>query len=429
LYNKKLYNAIKEAQSIQYKSKSEIEAIQQRKFKKLIDHAKLNVPYYKDKLRDVETIEDLKKVDFLTKDLIRQHTDALKAKNIETTRFISNSTSGSTGENMHFFSDIENFYLKAVNIRADEWAGLSYGSKAIYLWGAERDIDKNKSLYLKFKHRFIVKNKILSAYYMSDDDLIKYINIYNHYEPKVVISYPTPLYRFADYVEKHGVKIWKPKGLITSAETLFPFQREKIEQVFHTKIFNRYGCREVGHIASECEKHEGLHINNDRFVVEIVDANGNLCKPGELGEIVITDLDNVVFPLIRYKIGDLGALSEKECTCVRGLPMLEKVEGRVFDLIIGANGNFVAGTFWTLLRNKIDGFKKFQVIQEELTKINILVEDNEQIKEDFDTLLTSFVKEKLGKETIVAIEKVDTIPLTKSGKHRWIISKISPYAK
>lgn len=330
---------------------------------------------------------------------------------------------------MNFYSDGENFYHDAVNIRGDYWAGLKYGGKALHFWGAERDLEKKKSLYKKIKHKYIVKSKMLSTYHMSEKDFHDYVDIYNKYKPNVIVSYPSPLYHIAEYIKKNNIKIWKPKGIITSSETLFPFQRESIEKVFGVKIFNRYGSREFGHIGAECENHKGLHINTDRFILEIVDANENLCKHGELGEIVITDLDNYVFPLIRYKIGDLGILTERVCTCGINLPLLEKVEGRVFDLIIGVNGNTVAGTFWTLLRNKINGWKKFQVIQEKINQIDFILEDNDEIENNLAEKLSLIVKEKLGDEMKINLKIVNKIPLTKTGKYRWVISKISPYVQ
>ena len=195
-------------------------------------------------------------------------------------RFVKDATSGSTGESLYFYTDSDNLYRRAVAIRADSWAGLKYGDKALYLWGAERDIDQTKSLYKKIKHRFIIKNKMLSTYYMSDNDLLNYLSIYERYRPRVVVSYPTPLFRLAKYISDNNTHlIHTPKGIITSAETLFDFQRELIERVFSCKIFNRYGCREVGHIASECEKHHGLHLNSDRFILEVVNVMVNDANP------------------------------------------------------------------------------------------------------------------------------------------------------
>jgi phenylacetate-CoA ligase len=170
-----------------------------------------------------------------------------------------------------------------------------------------------------------------------------------------------------------------------------------------------------------------LHINIDRFILEIVSPSGELCKEGELGEIVITDLDNYAFPMIRYKIGDLGVLKHVGCECGRGLPLLERIEGRVFDLVRGTNGNIVAGSYWTLLRNKLEGWDKFQIIQEEVGKLTILLEENKFIDSSFIENLEKLIKDKLGDDMIVEVRIMDSIPTTSSGKFRWVISKVSPY--
>lgn len=429
LYNNKLYKSIKTAFRVQYWSPLDIRKYQEQKLIKMLDHARKNVPYYHEKLNGINKVSDFSKVDFLTKETIRNNETELKAINITTDRFISNSTSGSSGESLNFYSDKYNFNHDAANIRGDNWAGLNYGQKTLHFWGADRDIEKKKSLYKKIKHKYIIKNKMLSTYHMSESDIDNYLKIYNKYKPSVIVSYPTPLHHIANYIRKENIKIWKPNGIIASSETLFPYQREIIEEVFQVKIFNRYGSREFGHIAAECSKHNGLHYNSDRFILEVVNSNGEMCQPGELGEIVITDLDNYVFPLIRYKIGDLGIRSDRICSCGINLPLLEKVEGRIFDLIVGINGNTVAGTFFTLLRNKVKGWKKFQIVQEKVNQLDIFLEDNDDIENDIADKVSQIIKEKLGDNMEINLKVVKEIPLTKTGKFRWVISKISPYVQ
>lgn len=428
-FKKELYLNIKLAQKIEFKNTDEVKLIQEQKFIKLINHANNNVPYYKGKFDEIKNLDDLSKINFLSKENILNNTESLKAKNINEKRIFKDSTSGSTGKSLYYFRDSLNYYRKAVGYRCDARAGYNIGSKVLYLWGADRDILNNKSLYKKLKDKFIYKEKRMSTYHMTKDDMKNYVNELNTFKPDIVIAYPTPLFYFADFLEKNNIKTRQLKGIITSAETLFPFQREKIEKVFNCKIFNRYGCREVGNIASECEVHDGLHINSDHVVVEIINSNGEQCETGELGEVVITELDEYAFPLIRYKIGDIGVLSNNLCSCGRGLPLLKTIEGRVFDLIIGENGNMVGGTFWTLLKHKINGWDKFQIIQEKKGQVHIIVENNSEIKDDFNIRLIKIVKEKLGDNMKVKVDIVDKIPLTKTGKFRWVISKISPYAK
>lgn len=429
LYNRKLAEAIKTSELNQYLPLEDIHNIQKIKFQKLINHAITNVPYYRKTLKNVNDISEINKIKFLTKDIIKDNFHELKALNLEGKRFIENSTSGSTGEKTMFYSDLYNMNLRASVIRGDKRAGLERTGKSLYLWGAERDINNNRTIYKKIKDHFIYKNKILSSYHLSNNDLENYIEVFNDYKPNLLVSYPSPLYHFAKYIETSDKKIHQVDGIVTSAETLFPFQRDRIESVFNAKIFNRYGSREFGHIASECNQHDGLHINSDRLILEVINQNGKPCQPGELGEIVITDLDNYVFPFIRYKIGDLGVLSNKKCSCGINFPLLERIEGRIFDIVKGPNGNIVAGTFWTLLRNKVKGFDKFQVLQNELNYIRISVERNILFDKKNQLFLVQLIKDKLGKEMKVELKIVDKITTTTSGKHRWIISKISPYAK
>jgi phenylacetate-CoA ligase len=226
----------------------------------------------------------------------------------------------------------------------------------------------------------------------------------------------------------NDLKVHSPKGIVTSAETLYPHQRETIESVFGCRIFNRYGCREAGNIAQECEEHNGLHIFSEHVVVEVVDEKGDPAPPGEPGEIVVTKLDNYVFPFIRYRIGDIGVLSERRCPCGRNLPMLESVEGRVFDIIVGTNGNHLSGTFWTiLLREYVSGISKFQVIQEEYGKILLKLEAGSGFSEKEKEKLISKIRERCGEDMNVEIETVEEIEQTESGKHRFVISKVSPY--
>src|SRR5207249_8098782 len=127
----------------------------------------------------------------------------------------------------------------------------------------------------------------------------------------------------------HSPVLYRPKGIITTAMVLHSWQRRTIEEVFGCPVTNRYGCEEVSLIACECERHHGLHVNADGVFVEIMraDDTGALThptRPGEPGAVVVTDLTNRAMPIIRYQVGDVAVLSDRVCTCGRGLPLLER---------------------------------------------------------------------------------------------------------
>ncbi len=403
---------------------------QESAFLRLVDHARINVPYYRNALDGIEvkSLDDITSIPFLTKSLIRGHMEELKAENIPARRFLPNSTGGSTGEKLEFYGDT-NQMLAALLLRSNSWAGWEIGERQLQLWGAHYDISRARGFINKVKNSLGQRNILLSSYDMTDADMAGYVEKINRYEPVLITGYPSAMTLFSEYIRGNGLAVHAPKGIVTSAETLYADQRRTIESVFGCKVFNRYGCREAGGVAQECGEQNGLHIFTEHVVIEVVDEHGNPCKPGESGEIVLTVLDNHAFPFIRYRVGDIGAQSGGTCPCGRNLPLLNSVEGRVFDIVVGMNGNHVAGTYWTiLLREYVEGISRFQVVQEEYGRLLLRLVVDDRFDENERKKLVGKIKEKCGADMVVDIERVDEIPLTGSGKHRFVISRISPYA-
>jgi phenylacetate-CoA ligase len=425
----KEYRDLKDTLGRQYMDSKSIQRFQNEKWQKLSEFLARNNDYYrKAGIAGIRELSDLQTLPFLTKEQIRRHADDLKSKELPEERFIKNSTSGSTGDTLVFYSDAAS--PSAYTLRGDSWTGWQLGDAKVILWGADRDAKMNVKRRIKHS-RLFYNTKILSSYEMTDKDMHEYVGIIRKFRPKLLIAYPSSLTLFAEYILNNDLKIPRLKGIVTGGETLYEFQREIIEKAFECKVLNRYGGREVHHIAGECPEQDGLHISSDHVVVEIVDEHGKPCKPGELGEVVVTDLDNYVFPFIRYKTGDLAVMAEpdKICACGRAFPKLERVEGRTFDLIIGSNGNRIPGNFFTLLRTKIKGLKQIQVLQKELGAMSIVLSVDKDFTENEKAKMIDMIKNKAGEDTTIDIEIVDYIPSTKSGKHRWVISEISPFVE
>jgi phenylacetate-CoA ligase len=413
----------------QWLSGSEIKEIQNRKFIGLMKHCQKNIPFYKsiDIYHSVNNLDSIFSLPLLTKELIKNNIEELKSINHPKDRFIPNSTSGSTGEGLKFFSDSGNQIGFGILIRNNMWTGWKIGERQLMLWGSHGDISSSQRISNRIKEILIHKRLYLSSYEMTERNMQSFREKINKYKPTVITAYPSSLFLFATYLEMNGLSIYSPKGIITSGETLYEDQRDKIESIFNCNVFNRYGCREVGNIAHECDKHNGLHINAEHVFVETLNEKGNACKPGELGEIVITDLDNYAFPFIRYKTGDIGTLSDRICDCGRGLPLLETVEGRIWDIIVGANGNRIVGTFW--LVKDIDGINQFQICQEKVGELVIRLVVKEAFSDSEKQKIVERVHHYCGKNMKVIIKLVENIPLTDSGKHRFVLSKISPFSE
>jgi len=201
-----------------------------------------------------------------------------------------------------------------------------------------------------------------------------------------------------------------------------------MEEVFQAPLFNCYGSREVGSMACNCKKSPGLHLIPDIHYLEILDNNGKEVKQGEAGNIIVTLLTNYTMPLIRYKIGDIGILSEKNCQCGRELPLLEKVIGRINCRFKNKFGDFInAGLFYSIFYFK-ENIRQFQVIQEttESILINLILIEKNKLKE-----MDKFFKENnqkirkiIGHKISIKYNIVNEIEPSPSGKYMHVFSKV-----
>jgi phenylacetate-CoA ligase len=433
---RKIFDILSDLEESQWLSSSEIEMIQWNKIKALLDHAYNYVPFYKrifDELNlapdDINNKEDFRKLPILTKDDIENNILKITATNYNRHDIRKDSTGGSTGQTLEFYTDLNRSdVLTAFLIRSNRINGLDIGDKHAYLWGSTFDISLQNKLTNKLYNSMYGCDLFLSTYDLSEKQMYKYAKQLQKYKPKVIVGYASPLHFFANFLSRNNIKGINPKSIISSAEVLYDYQRELIEAVFDCKVFNRYGCREFGIIAQECSEHSGLHINDEHVYIEFLKENNEPSKKGEKGELIVTDLDNYGMPFIRYKIGDMGTPSDKKCKCGRGTSVMGSIEGRTFDVIIGTNGRALGGTFWTLLfRTAIKGIKQFQVTQESKDKLKIKIVVNEDFDNNSVYYLTNKIHEHCGNDMEINFEIVDKIPLTKSGKFRFVISSNAPF--
>ena len=226
--------------------------------------------------------------------------------------------------------------------------------------------------------------------------------------------------------KENGLRIHTPKGIVVGAEVLLEKHRQNIENVFSCKVLNRYGTSEFFHIAGECEFQKGLHISMENVYLEIINSDGEPCQPGEFGEVVITSLNNFTFPFIRYKLGDLATFSNNLCPCGRSLPLLQNIDGRLTEITFGINGKRMTGAFWGhLFGSLIPSVKKYQVHQIAIDEITIKLQTTNSFQESNIDYIINYTKSELGNDTKIDVSLVDSIPVTKMGKHRCVISSIN----
>jgi phenylacetate-CoA ligase len=233
---------------------------------------------------------------------------------------------------------------------------------------------------------------------------------------------------FARFLRERGLAVHRPHSIVTSAEMLEADDRRLLEEVFGCPVFDRYGCREVSVIASECRAHAGLHVNAECLYVEVENPDGSRAAPGETGAILVTDLLNRAMPLIRYRIGDLGALAEGDCPCGRGLPRLAALHGRSTDFLVGSDGRLVSGVFLaTYVVAHRPSLGQVQIRQDRTGAVLYRVRPGSDFDATADfAYLGAATRQHLGERAEAEFELVDALPAEPSGKFLFSRSTVTP---
>lgn len=426
-------NAVRELESHDQLSASELHELEQTKLQALLSHASAHVPYYQGVIDELgldsqalSKPECFRSLPILSKAVIREQGKRLHSTMLAGNRLDPNSTSGSTGSPMSFFTDRRSkAYRKAAVIRNRRWVGVDVGEPVVHIWGSP--IDQKRAEALRGRvHGLITRETFLSAYEISDASFLNYIDILKRTGACLLVGYPSVLSEFARFCGERSIRFPRLRAVIASAEALYDHHRQSIEDNLGVALFNRYGCREVGDIAHEIPGQAGLVVNSDRILVEVVDESGEPSPPGVQGRLLVTDLDNFGMPLIRYDIGDLGSWAPPEShSYALPYPILESVEGRSLDIVVSPGGARVGGTFWTILLRQRPGISNFQVVQDEPGGVNVrYVRDRGTAEIDF-AYFSGEIEKVLGAGFRCSFTEVDRIEPEANGKFRLVISRLS----
>jgi phenylacetate-CoA ligase len=213
--------------------------------------------------------------------------------------------------------------------------------------------------------------------------------------------------------------------VICGAERLLPTDRKALEEAFGPEVFETYGSREVMLMATECEAHAGLHTSMETLVVEVVvreDGTVRAAKPGELGEVLVTDLTNHAMPFIRYANGDLAVAGPEEiCACGRALPRLASVEGRVTETLVDGNGARVNGlVFNVVIAHLAHAIRQFQVVQHKDRSVTLRVAPTATFDAGIEGVLRATWERYLS-GVPVKLELVPELPIAQSGKRQVVV--------
>ena len=421
-------------QKSQWWDKDRLREFQYKKLRYLIYHAYNKVPYYRKLFKekcihpsDVKCLDDLVKIPILKKTFVRKFKNDLVAANFRGRNLLKGRTGGSTGEPLQFYNDRNtmSWVWGAMN-RYYEWTGMRIGESRYDIGGGSLGgyISKGRIRdTLVTIRRKLDKSSFFPIFNMNAKMAEEICKSSKSNGIRVIRGYPSGLYVLAMLVKSDGLNSGHIKIIQSTSERLYPHQRDVIENNLSANVYDQYGAGEVLAIAAQCEKKGPYHIFDEHVIVE--DERTLEVKDGRVPAI-ITDLDNYAMPFIRYELGDVLNLKERECSCGRGLSTVGKIEGRTHDFLVAFDGRPIPGEFIPHLFQKVTGFDRYFVNQLSETEIVVKIVKNDNYREFEVKQLTELMKDVLGKEMVIRFESVDVIELSKTGKLSFIKSEIKP---
>ena len=337
-------------------------------------------------------------------------------------------TGGTTGQQAELYLPQESYNLKqAAAWRNETWMGRYPCDKIASLWPAHMDFHAGRSWKSRLKERYLLREIMYNTGYSGREILLEAHWSLRKFDPSFFRTFPSALGVYTDFLEKNGFDAPRLDGIMSTGEVLYPEQRRRFEQIYGCPVFDMYGTREAGNNASECARHEGRHISLETVLVEIV-RDGVPLPAGQEGEMVITDLTNPAFPLIRYQINDRGLLKEQTCSCGRALPLMGPTVGRVQDDIWLPDGTRQSGLMIAVHLTADSGHKigQTQIVQRSVTDFLIRITNKPEPDAETFAFLRRRMHEMLGDGITVDIDVVDEIPQEKSGKTRFVICQVTP---
>ena len=417
---------MREFERNQYLSPDELRAMQLRKLRQQLIAAYRYVPLYRHRMTeagltplDIQTHEDLRLLPVLTKRDIQDQQDMLVASNVPASKRLPNQTGGSTGSPLQFYVDRERFDSRMASTdRHNAWAGLRPGDWFAQLWGSTFDVGDTPDPDPNWRQRLLYRSLTLHTAAVSEESMMRYVEVLRRYRPRYMLAYAQSAVLFAEFCLRNNFDDISFESMIVSAEMLLPGKRQVIEEAFGGKVFNRYGCREVSIIASECEFHSGLHVNADALIVEVEPAPH---LPPGMGRVLVTDLLNCSMPLIRYEIGDLANLDpDIQCPCGRSLPVIGNIQGRTSDFLCLANGRMIGGPSLALLAADMREVRQVQFIQRDPNTVTLKVVAGRGYNPLTEQELRRRMQPYLGEASSLTIVTAESIPSEPSGKYRFV---------
>lgn len=424
-YGGKYKDYLQEYEGYKNLSLEQLKEVQAKKLATFSSFVLKNSDFYKKHYGPSVTHIDLtilKELPLVTKAHLQKHSETMRT--LPAAKGIKFQTGGTTGKPVAVVFTKHNLQERfAILDTFRKQYGYTLGKRTA--WFSSKNIvfkkDVKKKRFWKTDHLHNIR--YYSTFHLKADYLYYYIENLIQYKPKYLSGFPSAMLEIAQYGLQHNISF--PENTIIAifptAETITPVMREILESFFKAKVYNQYASSEGAPFIYECAQQQ-LHIQLQTGVFEVLDDD---LQPATLGKLVVTSFTTQGTPLIRYDIGDRIALSTISCSCGDQNPVADKILGRYYDYIYTPTKRKISlGNVSYVVKNT-KGIVKFQVVQNELHKLQIAMVIDAAVftKVDEHVFLQNWQK-LVGDTVAIILEYVVDIPTEASGKFALIKNNI-----
>ncbi|MBN2774036.1 MAG: phenylacetate--CoA ligase family protein [Prolixibacteraceae bacterium] len=412
----------------QYLPEDELSELIWHKTKKLLDHSYKNVPWYNKKYSeiglnpsDITKPEHFAQIPVLTRQEIIDNYSLFISGKINPESLKISTTGGSTGTPLKIgmqgkgIRELQKWQMYS-------WWDLTPGVNmaSIYRGLPQKGLKNMATKLINWPQKVIR----LDATHITKNKIEEFISRSKQIKPELIHGYVGAVDTIADYLIENKITLPAPKVVWLTAAPLTAVQKDKISHAFKAPVCDQYGCSEIYFIAAECQHKRGLHIFADAVKVEILNDENQSVSDGEYGKIILTNLNEYHFPLIRYENGDQGRLLDKKCSCGMTLPLMDKVKGRISDNLTLPDGTVLSGEYLTtIFDDYTNEVKQFQIVQKKDKSIQVNIVLKQPASK---TVVIDSVDKELQKrikfQVKLSIHIVDEINSTK-GKLQFIVKE------
>jgi phenylacetate-CoA ligase len=368
----------------------------------------------RDDLRDPEAFAHLPVID---RTMVKEHADSILT-HLEGVQVEPSLTGGSTGQPLRTYNDAR-FPLVAVIWRMYRWWGIEPSDDTAHI----ASVASRKAQRAKTINWWPTRWDQINANLLEPRAMEEFIATVNKHRPRLVQGYVGALHEVASFARRRGLPLHSPHAVGATAAPLTAESRSYLESAWGAPVYDQYRSAEIPYMAAECGERDGLHVFSDLRRIEVVDEAGSPAEPGVIGEVLVSDLNNRVFPLLRYRLGDRTSLRERACACGRPFPLMEAPDGRTVDMIRLPDGSVLTGGLMGLFARAPDAVQQFQIHQAADFAITLKVvrgpSANAQTEVDE---AAQVLRERCQGQVEVSVQYVDSLPYT-GGKLKYVISE------